>query len=286
MAETAAILAGPGQVVLFPEPEALCPLAEMADVFLVEDAWKQLGECMDVERDLMPVTYVNSEAVLKAFCGKHGGSVCTSSNARGVMEWARARRPRTFFFPDQHLGRNTGVRLGIPLERMPLWDPRRELGGNAREDILAAQVILWKGWCYVHQRFLPVHVLKARETYPGIRVWVHLECTQEVVRLADDAGSTSDIIRLVDSAPAGTRWAIGTESNLVDRLAREHPQQEIHSLSPAPNNCLTMNKITLASLARVTDGLLRGEEIHPVRVPPDIAEFARAALERMLEVRI
>jgi quinolinate synthase len=286
MAETAAILASPGQVVLLPEPDALCPLAEKADLFLVEDAWKQLGDYLDVERDILPVTYVNSEAVLKAFCGKHGGSVCTSSNARGILEWARARRPRTFFFPDQHLGRNTGVRMGIPLERMPLWDPREALGGNTREDIRTAEVILWKGWCYVHQRFLPAHVQAARQKYPGVRVWVHLECTQEVVRLADDAGSTVDIIRLVDSAPAGTRWAIGTEGNLVDRLAREHPEQEIHLLSPSPNNCITMNKTTLSSLARVTDGLLRGEEINPIRVPADVAEPARIALERMLEVRV
>jgi quinolinate synthase len=286
MAETAAILAGPGQVVLFPEPEALCPLAETADLFLVEDAWKQLGGCRDTEREILPVTYVNSEAVLKAFCGRHGGSVCTSSNARGVLEWARARRPCTFFFPDQHLGRNTGVRMGIPPERMPLWDPRRDLGGNDREDILAAQVVLWKGWCYVHQRFLPAHVQAVRKSHPGIRVWVHLECTQEVVHLADDAGSTADIIRLVESAPAGTRWAIGTEGNLVNRLAREHPEQEIHLLSPVPNNCLTMNKTTTDSLARITDGLLRGEEINPVRIPPDVAEHARTALQRMLEVRV
>lgn len=285
MAETAAILVRPGQVVLLPEPEALCPLAEKADLFLVEDAWKQLGEYLDVDHGIMPVTYVNSEAVLKAFCGKRGGSVCTSSNARGILEWARARRPCTFFFPDQHLGRNTGVRMGIPLERMPLWDPREPLGGIDREDLRTAEVILWKGWCYVHQRFLPAHVRVAREAYPGIRVWVHLECTQEVVRLADDAGSTADIIRLVDSAPAGTRWAIGTEGNLVNRLARQHPEQEIHLLSPTPNNCITMNKTTLSSLARVAGGLLRGEEINPIRVPPDVAEPARTALERMLEVR-
>jgi quinolinate synthase len=286
MAETAAILAQPGQVVLLPEPEALCPLAEKADLLLVQDAWKQLGDCLDVERDVMPVTYINSEAVLKAFCGTHGGTVCTSSNARGILEWARARRPRTFFFPDQHLGRNTGIRMGIPPERMPLWDPRESLGGNDLEDIRRAEVILWKGWCYVHQRFLPTQVLSARKAYPGIRVWVHLECTQEVVRLADDAGSTADIIRLVDSAPPGTRWAIGTEGNLVARLARLHPDQEIHLLSPTPNNCITMNKTTVESLARITDGLLRDEVINPIRVPIEIAEPAHAALERMLEVRV
>ena len=285
MAETAAILARPGQTVLFPEPGALCPLAEKADLFLVEDAWSQLRGCMDVERDVTPITYINSEAVLKAFCGTHGGSVCTSSNARGVVEWARARRPRTFFFPDQHLGRNTGVRMGIPLERMPLWDPRETLGGNTGESLRAAEIILWKGWCYVHQRFLPAHIHEARKAQPGVRVWVHLECTQEVVRLADDAGSTADIIRLVEGAPAGTRWAIGTEGNLVARLARDHPEQEIHLLSPSPNNCITMNQTTLESLVRICDGLLRGEQINPVRVPPEVAEPARAALERMLEVR-
>ena len=285
MAETAAILARQGQVVLFPEPEALCPLAEKADLLTVEDAWRQLGAVFDVEREVVPVTYVNSEAALKAFCGIHGGSVCTSSNAGGVLKWARGLRPKAFFFPDQHLGRNTGVRMGIPLERMPLWDPRQDLGGNSRRDIETAEIILWKGWCYVHQRFLPVHVLEARKAYPGVRVWVHLECTQEVVRLADDAGSTADIIRLVDAAPAGTQWAIGTEGNLVARLAREHPDQKIHLLSPTPNNCVTMNKTTIESLARITDGLLRGECINPVRVPPDVAEGARLALERMLEVR-
>jgi quinolinate synthase len=285
MAETAAILARPGQVVLFPEPEALCPLAEQADLLTVEDAWRQLGGIMDVEREVVPVTYVNSESALKAFCGDHGGSVCTSSNARGILEWARALRPKAFFFPDQHLGRNTGVRMGIPFERMPLWDPRQDLGGNAREDLDTAEIILWKGWCYVHQRFLPAHVIAAREAHPGVRVWVHLECTQEVVRLADDAGSTSDIIRLVDAAPAGTKWAIGTEGNLVARLARAHPDQEVQLLSPTPNNCVTMNKTTIESLARITDGLLRGECINPVQVPADVAKGARMALKRMLEVR-
>jgi quinolinate synthase len=283
MAETAAIIAPPGQTVLLPETDALCPLAEKADRLLVEDAWNQISECMDAERDVMPVTYINSEADLKAFCGTHGGSVCTSSNARKILEWARARRPRTLFFPDQHLGRNTGVRMGIPLEQMPLWDPRETLGGNSREELLAAQIILWKGWCYVHQRFLPTHVFDARKRYPGVKVWVHLECTQEVVRLADDAGSTTDILRLVDAAAPGTKWAIGTEGNLVQRLARDHPEQEIHLLSPDPNNCITMNKTTVESLARVTDGLLRGELINPIRVREDIAAPARTALQRMLE---
>jgi quinolinate synthase len=283
MAETASILARPGQTVLLPETDALCPLAEKADRMLVEDAWRQIAGCMDVEREMMPVTYINSEADLKAFCGTHGGSVCTSANARKILEWSKARRPRTLFFPDQHLGRNTGLRMGIPLEQMPLWDPRETLGGNTREELFAARIILWKGWCYVHQRFLPTHILDARKRYPGIKVWVHLECTQEVVRLADDAGSTTDILRLVEAAPAGTKWAIGTEGNLVNRLARDHPEQEIHLLSPDPNNCITMNKTTVESLARTTDGLVRGELINPIRVPGEIAGPARTALQRMLE---
>lgn len=283
MAETAAILASPGQEVLFPEPDALCPLAEKADLLLVEDAWNQLASLMDVEREVMPVTYVNSEAEVKAFCGRHGGLVCTSSNARKILEWALARRRRVLFFPDQHLGRNTGLRMSIPLSQMPLWDPRLPLGGNAAGEIQAAKIILWKGWCYVHERFLPAHVLAARKNFPGVRVWVHLECTREVVQLADDAGSTADIIRLIEAAPPGTKWAVGTEGNLVNRLAREHPEQEIHLLTPDPNNCITMNKTTLKSLARVTDGLLRGELVNPIRVPPEIAGPARIALERMLE---
>jgi quinolinate synthase len=283
MAETAAILAQPGQTILLPESDALCPLAEKADRLLVEDAWRQLEECMSPERDMMPVTYINSEADLKAFCGTHGGSVCTSSNAGKILEWARDRRPRTLFFPDQHLGRNSGVRMGIPLERMPLWDPREPLGGNSREELLDAQIILWKGWCYVHQRFLPTHIIDARKRYPGIRVWVHLECTQEVVRLADGAGSTTDILRMVDAAPPGTKWAIGTEENLVNRIARAHPEQEIHLLSPSPNNCITMNKTTVESLARVTDGLMRGELVNPIRVPEAVAGPASTALQRMLE---
>jgi quinolinate synthase len=283
MAETAAVLAAPGQEVLFPEPDALCPLADKADALLVQDAWRQLAGIMPVEQEVTPITYINSDVELKDFCGRHGGLVCTSSNARKILEWAGARRPRALFFPDQHLGRNTGVRMGIPLERMPLWDPREDLGGQTAEDLRAARIILWKGWCYVHQRFLPAHVRAAREKYPGVRVWVHLECTREVVELADDAGSTADIIRLTGEAPAGTKWAVGTEGNLVNRLAHEHPEQEIHLLSPVPNNCVTMNMTTLESLARVTDGLLRGELVNPVRVPPAVAEGARTALERMLE---
>jgi quinolinate synthase len=284
MAETAAILVQPDQAVLLPETGALCPLAEKADLFLVEDAWKQLRDVMDVDAEVLPITYVNSEAELKAFCGERGGTVCTSSNARVILSWAFAQRRRVFFFPDQHLGRNTGVRMQIPLEQMPLWDPRLPLGGHSAETLQDARILLWKGWCYVHQRFLPAHVRAWRERVPGIRVWVHLECMREVVALADDAGSTADIIRLVEAAPAGTKWALGTEGNLVNRLAMAHPEQEIHLLTPDPNNCITMNKTTLESIARITDGLLAGELRNQISVPPRIAQPARVALERMLEV--
>ncbi|NLF00008.1 MAG: quinolinate synthase NadA [Anaerolineales bacterium] len=285
MAETAAILAQPGQVVLLPDVEAGCPLAAMADLPDVEGAWSQLGELMDVEREVMPVTYVNSAATLKAFCGDHGGLVCTSSNAAAALAWALARRPRVLFFPDQHLGRNTAKRQGIPLEEMALWNPSRPFGGQEPQALQAARIILWRGWCNVHQRFRPEHVLARRAEMPGVRVIVHPECPMEVVDLADEAGSTAEIIRRVEAAPAGTKWAIGTEYNLVGRLHDQHPEQTIVSLSPEPSLCRTMNLITTAKLARVLEALLDGELINQVTVPPDVAQSARLALDRMLEVR-
>lgn len=292
MAETAAMLAQPDQTVLLPDLEAGCPLAEMADLADVEQAWAQLGEVMDVERAVLPVTYVNSAASLKAFCGQHGGLVCTSSSAQAVLSWALARRPRVLFFPDQHLGRNTARRMGVPLEEMLLWNPRRPFGGHEAETLQQARVFLWRGWCNVHQRFLPEHVTAWRERMPDIRVIVHPECMMEVVDLADEAGSTAAIVRRVEESPPGARWAIGTEFNLVNRLEHEHPEQFIASLrlrsgralSPEPSYCRTMNLITLEKLARVVEGLLRGEIINPVTVPSDVTRYARVALERMLEV--
>jgi quinolinate synthase len=284
MAETAAILAQPGQVVLLPDLTAGCDLADMADLPSVEQAWAQLGEVMDVESAVLPVTYVNSAAALKAFCGRHGGLVCTSSNADAVLSWALAQRPRVLFFPDQHLGRNTAKRMGIPLEEMLLWDPRRPLGGQDVEALRRAKIFLWRGWCNVHQCFLPEHVAAWRERRPDIRVIVHPECMMEVVDLADEAGSTSYIIRRVEESPPGTKWAIGTEFNLVNRLKNEHPEQFIASLSAEPSYCRTMNLITLENLACVVEGVARGEIVNPITVPPDVARYARVALERMLEV--
>jgi quinolinate synthase len=283
MAETADILSQPEQVVLLPDLEAGCPLAEMANRSDVEEAWMQLGDLMEVEKEMMPITYVNSAAALKAFCGQHGGSVCTSSNAAGVLTWAFARRPRVLFFPDQHLGRNTAKKMGIPLDEMVLWNPSLPLGGNDVEALGRARVVLWRGFCNVHQRFKPEHVTAWRERDPEIRIIVHPECEMAVVDLADEAGSTAYIIKRVEESDPGTRWAIGTEANLVNRLKQEHPEQFITSLSPDPSWCRTMNLITLEKLARVLEGLVAGEIINRVTVPDDVASDARVALERMLE---
>ncbi len=304
MAETADILSQPDQVVLLPDLEAGCPLAEMANLSDVEEAWRQLGELMDVESEVLPITYVNSSAALKAFCGQHGGSVCTSSNAASVLAWAFKQRPRVLFFPDQHLGRNTAKKMGIPLEEMALWNPSLPLGGKDADTLKQARVFLWRGFCNVHQRFKPEHVTAWRERDPEIRVIVHPECEMTVVDLADEAGSTAYIIRRVEESPPGTRWAIGTEANLVNRLKHEHPEQFIASLFVvgarhsgsgrtfgedssteclAPTNCRTMNLITLEKLVRVVEGLVEGEIINQVTVPDDVARDARVALGRMLE---
>ena len=283
MAETAAVLAQPGQTVLLPDLAAGCPLASMADLIDVERAWAELGEVMDVESEVMPITYVNSAANLKAFCGRHGGSVCTSSNAESVLAWALERRPRVLFFPDQHLGRNTAKRMSIPLEEMLLWNPSQPFGGHDEQAIQGARIFLWRGWCAVHQRFLPEDVTLWRERVPGIRIIVHPECMMEVVDLADEAGSTAYIIRCVEESAPGTKWAIGTEFNLVNRLKSEHPDKFIVSLSAKPSYCKTMGRITLEKLIRIVEGLTRGQVINRITVPPDAARFARAALERMLE---
>ncbi len=228
MAETADILANrPERVaqrdgeripVVLPDLSAGCSMADMAEIEQVEDCWEQLGDAIDVD-DVMPVTYVNSAASLKAFCGRHGGIVCTSANARPVLEWSFAQRRRVLFFPDQHLGRNTALRMDVPVEQMPVWDPHaEELGGNSSEAIQSSRVILWKGHCSVHQMFLPQHVDGFRERYPGIKIMVHPECMREVVDMSDEIGSTGAILKAVETAPPGSKWAIGTELHLVNRL--------------------------------------------------------------------
>jgi quinolinate synthase len=294
MAETADVLANRQQrlaerggqriPVILPDLAAGCSLADMADTIQVENCWRQLGDAIDTN-DVMPITYVNSEANLKAFCGRHGGIVCTSANARAALDWAFARRSRVLFFPDQHLGRNTARAMGIPLEQMPLWDPPEPFGGNSPEELRRSRVILWNGCCSVHQMFLPQHVTQMRAKHPGIRVIVHPECMMEVVDLADAAGSTSKIIREVEAAPPGTRWAVGTEPNLVNRLKREHPEQEVHLLSPVECLCSTMFRIDLPHLCWALENLAAGTPVNVIEVEPETARWALVALERMLEVK-
>lgn len=294
MAETADILANrPGKIVerngervhvILPDMAAGCSMADMAAIRQVEDAWDQLGTVIDTQ-ELIPVTYINSAASLKAFCGKHGGIVCTSSNAAAVMEWAYERGNRVFFFPDQHLGRNTALGMGITNEQMPVWDPYAdELGGNADEAIERSKVILWKGHCSVHQMFRPEHVHQFRAQHPDIKILVHPECPQEVNDLADISGSTSKIVKTVQAAPAGTRWAIGTELHLVNRLKKEHPEQEIHFLSPVICMCATMYRIDLAHLAWSIENLVAGDIVNSIEVDSETAHFSSVALQRMLEV--
>lgn len=282
MAETAAILARPGQQVFSPDPSAGCFLADTASLDDVAGAWALLDEALgEAVQEITPVTYVNSSAQLKAFCGERGGIVCTSGNAGRVMAWALGQRPRVFFFPDQHLGRNTARAMGIAGDEMLLWDTRQP---PAPEAIRRARVILWPGACNVHQRFRPEHVRAVRALYPGVRVLVHPECRADVVDLADAAGSTAFIVEQVNAAPPGARLAIGTESHLVARLQKEHPDREILSLSAVPAFCRTMGQITLANLAEVLESLAAGRPINRVTVAGDVAAAARQALERMLAV--
>jgi quinolinate synthase len=294
MAETADVLANRPQrlrdrggeriPVILPDLAAGCSMADMAEIEQVEDCWQQLAEVIDVE-DVMPVTYVNSAAALKAFCGRHGGIVCTSANARAVLDWAFARRRRVLFFPDQHLGRNTSLAMGIPLAEMPVWDPyQAELGGNAEAAIRRGRVILWRGHCSVHQMFLPEHVARFRREYPGIKILVHPECTMEVVADADVIGSTGTIIRAVEEAPPGAKWAIGTELHLVNRLKHEHPEQTIHFLSPVVCMCATMYRIDLPHLCWSLENLAAGTPVNVIRVDDETSGDALVALERMLEV--
>ncbi|MCD4727718.1 MAG: quinolinate synthase NadA [Pirellulales bacterium] len=295
MAETADILAnrperlaergGLRVPVILPDLEAGCSLADMADVEQVEKCWAELAETIDVD-DVTPITYVNSTAELKAFCGRRGGIVCTSANARAALDWAFQRRGRVLFFPDQHLGRNTARAMGIPLEQMPLWDPRQQkLGGNSAEAIRDSRVILWRGFCCVHQQFTPYDVAHFRTKYPGIKIIVHPEYMMEVADLANVAGSTSKIIREIEQSPPGTRWAIGTEQHLVDRLCREHTEQEIHLLSTESCVCSTMSLINLPRLCWAVENLAAGTPANVIEVEPETARWALEALKRMLEVK-
>jgi quinolinate synthase len=288
MAETADLLSGPEQAVILPNLAAGCSMADMADIDSVRECWEALTELYGTEPDadgrvpVIPVTYMNSSAALKGFCGENGGIVCTSSNAQTVLEWAFERGQRVLFFPDQHLGRNTAKAMGVPLELMPMWNPRKALGGNEASALEDARVILWHGFCSVHKRFTVDQIEQARIDHPGVRVIVHPECPMAVVDAADEYGSTDYITKAIAAAPAGTTFAIGTEINLVQRLAAQHPQHTIFCLDPVICPCSTMYRIHPGYLAWTLEELVAGRVVNRISVGADVADPARVALERML----
>jgi len=290
MAESADILTAPNQRVILPDLNAGCSMADMADLESVEEAWEALASVTDVER-IVPVTYMNSSAALKAFVGRHRGAVCTSSNARAVLSWAldpegagTAQGDKALFFPDQHLGRNTGYQLGWSDADMRVWNPRLELGGLVDADVKSATLLLWKGHCSVHQRFRPEHVHAFRAEHPAGVVVAHPECARDVVELADEVGSTDFIIRTVRDAPPGSVLGVATEIHLVKRLGDEHPDKTVVSLDPLVCPCSTMFRIDAAHLCWVLENLLDGVVVNQITVDSDTAQWARVALERMLAI--
>ncbi|ABK44135.1 quinolinate synthetase A [Magnetococcus marinus MC-1] len=284
MAEVADILSAPHQTAILPDMAAGCSMADMADLPAVEDCWRQLNTLLDAEATLTPITYVNSAADLKGFCGEHGGTVCTSSNAAHVLKWAFGEREKVLFFPDQHLGRNTGAAMGIGLEEMVLWRPTEPMGGLTPAQIKAAKIILWDGFCSVHQLFQPAHIEQWRQRLPGVQVICHPECSFEVCQKADALGSTELIQSRVREAPAGSQFVIGTELNLVNRLKHEMPEKEIHFLSPTLCMCSTMFRIDPQHLLWSLENLIAGEVVNPIVVPAQQAAMAKVALERMLAI--
>jgi len=284
MAESADILTADSQRVILPDLAAGCSMADMARLSQVEDAWDVLADA-GVADETIPVTYMNSSADIKAFCGRHGGVVCTSSNAKAVLEWAFRRGTKVLFLPDQHLGRNTAVlQMGMSLDDCVLYDPRRADGGLPAEQLANAKMILWKGHCSVHGRFTPQAVDDVRARIPGVSVLVHPECQHEVVLKADKIGSTEYIIKTVEKAPAGSKWAIGTELNLVKRLALTHPEQEIVFLEQHVCYCATMNRIDLPHLVWALENLAAGHVVNQITVDPETQHYAREALQRMLDL--
>jgi len=284
MAESADILTDEDQIVILPNLSAGCSMADMANIRQVQDAWCDLTDVLD-EQSLVPITYVNSAANLKAFVGFHRGSCCTSSNARKVLEWALAKGERLLFFPDQHLGRNTAVAMGFDPDRdMVLWNPHEEFGGTTPEKLTRSRIILWKGHCSVHGRFKIEQIEQARRNYPGINIIVHPECTLDVVQAADLNGSTEFIVRTISEAPAGSQWAVGTEINLVNRLQQEHPDKWIFCLDPVVCPCSTMYRIHPHYLLWVLENLVDGKVVNQIQVKPEIKQWARVSLERMLTI--
>lgn len=283
MAESADILSAGHQRVILPDLAAGCSMADMAGLEQVETAWEQLNDIGMTS--VIPITYMNSAADIKAFCGRHDGVVCTSSNAVPLFDWALKQREKLFFFPDEHLGRNTGVRFGIPLDQMVVWDPRLELGGNTPEQLKRARIILWKGFCSVHGRFLPRHVDEKRAEYPGIKILVHPECRYEVVAKSDLNGSTEFIIKTIDEAPAGSKWAVGTELNLVNRLVNRHQDKMVTLLAPDLCMCATMFRIAPENLLWSLENLVEGHVVNQIKVDDETALWAKIALDRMLQIQ-
>jgi len=286
MAESADILCASHQKVVLPNMTAGCSMADMASLDDVASCWDELAGA-SLADDTLPVTYINSTAALKAFCGRRGGVVCTSSNAAAVFRWALAQRRRILFFPDEHLGRVTGRALDVALAQMPVWRralSKGSLGGNDYATLRDGSIILWNGYCGVHQRFTVDQVRRVRERYAGVRVVVHPECRLEVVEAADSVGSTEHIISVVGESPSGSVWAIGTEINLVGRLGREHRDKAVLSLDPDPCPCSTMYRIHPAYLCWVLERLVEGEVVNRVTVEPETAHWAKLALERMLAI--
>jgi quinolinate synthase len=292
MAESADILTSDDQTVILPDLAAGCSMADMAAIAQVEDCWEQLTAAGVADRTI-PVTYMNSSAAIKAFTGRHGGTICTSSNARTALDWAFEQvgglgldgtgSGKVLFLPDQHLGRNTAVReLGLSLEDCVVWDPHRPNGGLTNEQLADARMILWRGHCSVHGRFTVDAVQTARRDIPGVKVIVHPECRYEVVELADEVGSTEKIIQTIAAAPDGTSWVVGTELNLVRRLAQQFPAQRIAFLEKNVCYCSTMNRIDLPHLVWALESLVEGRVVNPIRVDPQVQAEARAALDRML----
>lgn len=284
MAESADILSRPEQIVILPNLRAGCSMADMANLEQVMRAWSELEDVLGVDMSIMPITYMNSAANLKAFVGERGGTVCTSSNAEAALNWAFAEREKVFFFPDQHLGRNTGKQMGIPLEQMVLWNPFKPYGGLSDEQIQNAKVILWQGHCSVHQQFRPQHVDHWRKQEPEINIIVHPECAMEVVDKADYVGSTAKIIDIIAAAPAGSKWAIGTEMHLVNRIKQQFPDKFITLLSPFSCLCSTMYRISPLDLADILEGLVEGRVVNQIIVPDAIKANAKLALDRMLMI--
>ena len=283
MAESADILTADHQVVVLPDLNAGCSMADMADLDEVTEAWEALGDVVDTSR-LVPITYMNSSAALKAFVGRNGGAVCTSTNARAILEWAFTQGDKVLFFPDQHLGRNTGIDMGYTHDDMLVWNPRSELGGLEADAVRDATFLLWKGHCSVHQRFSPAHVEAFRAEHPDGIVIAHPECSHEVCSIADQVGSTDFIIKATQAAPAGSTIAIGTEIHLVNRLAAETPGKTIVSLDPLICPCSTMFRIDGPHLAWILENLVEGRILNQIAVDPETTEWAKVALQRMLDI--